>query len=74
MALHPDNTLITNREMLVEVVMTPLRAIGRFMIAVAESNARTQALYAINAMSDAELEAKGLTRAEAVSQAFRYDA
>jgi len=74
MAYRSDNTLITNREMLVELFLTPLRAFGAWIERVAVSNSRTQALIAINAISDEELRAKGLTRAEVVSMTFRHDA
>ncbi len=74
MAIRSDNTLISNSEMAIELVMLPFRAIGNFIYKVAENNSRTQALQAINAITDEELQAKGLTRADAVSMAFRHDA
>ena len=74
MALRPDNSLITNREMIFELLAAPLNALTRWIETIAESNARTQALRAIVEISDADLQAKGLTRAEAVALAFRHDA
>ena len=74
MALQPDNTLISNRELIVELLTTPFRALGNLFIKMAENNSRVTALNALNAMSDAELAAKGLTRAEAVALLFRRDA
>jgi hypothetical protein len=74
MAFHSDNTLISNREMLVELALTPFRAIGRVLINLAENNSRTQALQAIADISDADLAARGLTRAQAISMVFRHDA
>ncbi|WP_411891098.1 DUF1127 domain-containing protein [Yoonia sp. SDW83-1] len=74
MAFQTDNTLISNREMMIELVLTPFRAIGRWFISLAENNSRTQALRQINNMTDADLAARGLTRAEAVNMMFRHDA
>lgn len=74
MALRPDNTLISTREMIAELALTPFRAFGALMERLAEKNSRTMVLDAINAIPDAELRAKGMTRAEAVSMAFRHDA
>lgn len=74
MALRPDNTLISNREILIELLMAPLRAIGRGLQHLAVSNARTQALREIAEIPEAELSAKGLTRAELISRTFRHDA
>ncbi len=73
MTLRPDNTLISNREMLTELVLTPLRAIGRAMENFAISNARTQALQEIAAIPDDKLAATGMTRAELISRTFRHD-
>ena len=74
MTLRPDNTLISTRETLIELVFTPFRAFGRMIERLAENNSRTQALAAINAIPEAELRAKGLTRADAISMVFRHDA
>ncbi len=74
MAFHSDNTLISNREMFIELALAPFRAIGRVLVSLAENNSRTQALQAIAAISDEELAAKGLTRADAISMTFRHDA
>jgi len=74
MTLRPDNTLITNREMLVELALTPFRAVVAFFERLSESNARAQALAAVGAMTDEELKAKGLTRADAIALVFRHDA
>ncbi len=74
MAYRSENTLISNREMLVELILTPLRALGGLIERMAISNSRTQALIAINEISDEELRAKGLSRADVVSMTFRHDA
>ncbi|MEO1641216.1 MAG: DUF1127 domain-containing protein [Pseudomonadota bacterium] len=74
MSLRPDNTLISNREMIVELVLAPFRAFGRLIEKLAENNSRTQALAAIGAMSEEELRRKGLTRAEAIQMVFRREA
>ena len=43
-------------------LLAPFRAIGRFMIALAEASPQMRALNRLSQMSDAELSAKGLTR------------
>lgn len=73
MSLRSDNTLISNREMLLELMSVPFRAIGHIFCKLAEDNSRTQAIQAINAIPEAELRAKGLTRAEAIGMVFRRD-
>ena len=73
MSLRPDNTLISNREMLLELVAIPLRAVGSALSGLATSTARSQTLRELAAMSDEELKARGLSRAEVVSMAFRHD-
>ena len=74
MALRPDNTLISNRETLIELLLAPFRALVRGIERMAEQNARTQALRAIADMPEAELRAKGLTRSEAASLVLHHDA
>lgn len=74
MAIHSDNTLISNREVLVELALKPFQAIGQLLTRLAENNSRTQALAAIAAIPDTELAARGMTRAEAISMTFRHDA
>ena len=73
MALRPDNTLISNREMLTELVLSPFNAFVRWIDRVGESRARAQALSAIGELSDAQLAARGLTRADAIAMVFRKD-
>ena len=74
MALRPDNTLISNREMVSELLLAPFAAVARWIENYAVSNARTQAIRAVADMTDAELQAKGLTRAEAMRMVFPHDA
>ncbi len=74
MAIRADNTLISDREMLVELAKLPFRKIGTWLTSIAESNSRTKALQAIANLSQAELAALGMTRAELISQTFRHDA
>lgn len=73
MSLRPDNTLISNREMLLELIATPVRALGAVLHNFAISTARANTLKEIAAMSDEDLRARGLTRAGVVSMAFRHD-
>lgn len=74
MSIRPDNTLISNREMILELLSMPFRAIGTLLHNLADNSARMQAVRVIAAVPEAELRAKGLTRADAVSMAFRHDA
>ncbi|MDP5358664.1 MAG: hypothetical protein NWR52_00700, partial [Paracoccaceae bacterium] len=74
MALRPDNTLITNREMLTELLLVPFRKIGAILEGLAVSNSRTQALKEIAAIPEEQLIAKGVTRADLISMTFRHDA
>lgn len=73
MTLRPDNTLISNREMLTELVLTPLRKLGAILEGLVVSTARVQALKKIASLSEEELRAKGTTRAELISLTFRHD-
>ena len=73
MAMHTDNTLISNREMIIELIKTPFRKLGDMIVSFAESNARTQALREIAEIPEETLRAKGLTRADAISMMFRHD-
>ncbi|MGJ8621210.1 MAG: DUF1127 domain-containing protein [Yoonia sp.] len=73
MALHPDNTLISNREILIEVIATPFRALRDLFILMAESNRRVVALQAAAAISDAELLAQGLSRNDVIQRAVRHE-
>lgn len=74
MSLRPDNTLISNREMLVELLATPFHALGRILESLMVNNSRSQALKAIAEISDEELRAKGLTRSDMIAMVFRHDA
>ena len=65
MTFQTDNTLISNREMLTDLVMVPLRALGRAIVRVAEATSQARALHEVNNMSDASLQAAGLTRSQA---------
>ena len=74
MSLRPDNTLISNREMLLELLAAPFRAISAVLQRWATSTARMQTLRELNAITDEELQMRGLSRAELVSMTFRHDA
>lgn len=73
MAFQSNNTLISTRELIVELALTPFRALGRGMVYLTENNSRAQTLRALAAISDEQLAARGLTRAEVVAMAFRHD-
>lgn len=49
----------------------PFRAIGRFLIMVAESNSLAREIEKLNAMSDEELASRGVTREEAAQTLLR---
>lgn len=73
MSLRPDNTLISNREMLLELLAAPFVAIGAALQSIAINTAHAQTLRELAAISDEELKARGLTRADVVCIAFRHD-
>ena len=73
MAIRPDNTLITNREMLIELVSKPLLVIEIALAALGSSRARTQTLDAVAAIPEDTLQSNGMTRADAISMTFRHD-
>ena len=62
MAYQADNTLISNRDMLGELLARPFVAFFELLVRMAEANPRTAQLRALSALTDAELEARGRTR------------
>lgn len=48
----------------------PFRAVWNFMLMVAEAHPRMQQVNKLNAMSDAELEARGTNRSDEVRRIF----
>ena len=77
MAHHEMNTLMTTPEMIWELVAKPVRkvsaAIVRTMEVWAESSSYMKAAQRVAEMSDDDLKALGVTRAEAIQQALgRY--
>ena len=77
MAHHEMNTLMTTPEMIWELVAKPIRiaaaSVGNALVAMAENSSQMQAARRIAEMSDEELAALGVTRAEAVQRALgRY--
>lgn len=55
---------------ILSVIAAPFRAIGRFLVSLAEAGPRMDAVRQLNAMSDAELAARGLTREGEVRRIF----
>jgi uncharacterized protein YjiS (DUF1127 family) len=53
-----------------KLAAAPFRAIGRFLVMLAETGPRMEAIRHLNAMSDTELQAKGLTRDGEVRRIF----
>ncbi|MEJ6397519.1 DUF1127 domain-containing protein [Yoonia sp. 208BN28-4] len=70
MASLPNSHIISNGEILLELLATPFRALGDMFTRAAERHPRFIAVEKINAMSDAELAAQGLTRADATRRAL----
>lgn len=62
MAYQADNTLISNREMVVELIAAPFRSLFECLVRMAEANPRMVALRTLSETSDEELAARGLTR------------
>ncbi|MBK0326848.1 hypothetical protein I5535_06015 [Rhodobacteraceae bacterium F11138] len=52
-------------------LLSPFRAVGRFLIQCANNNHRLMTAQKLNAMSDAELAKLGITRDKIVQYAFR---
>ncbi|PJI85277.1 hypothetical protein BC777_3278 [Yoonia maricola] len=73
MSLRPDNTLISNREMLAELLAMPFRMTAGLLKNFATNTARAQALREIAAIPEETLRAKGLTRADLITMTFRHD-
>ena len=72
MAYQADNTLISNREMIGDLLAAPFRWLFDGMMYLAENNYRSHALQQVNALTDEQLAERGLTRAEAVREALNY--
>ncbi len=64
MAYQADNTLITNREMLGDLLAKPFVALFNALTAMAERDSRLVRLRALAEMSEEELAANGTTRRE----------
>jgi hypothetical protein len=71
MSTYNMNTMMTNREMALAVVALPFYAIARSLRNIGQNSSRVQRLNELNAMSDAELAAQDLTRAQAAQQILR---
>jgi len=56
---------------LLSILLAPFRAIGRFLILIAESNQRVQAVETLSAMSDEELAKRGFKREDIVHHVFK---
>jgi uncharacterized protein YjiS (DUF1127 family) len=69
MALTATHT--TAHHSLGYILAAPFRVIGNALIAIMESNSRVQYVDRLNAMTDEQLEAKGLKRDEIVQHVFR---
>lgn len=70
MSSLPNSHVITTRETLIELVARPFHAFVDILAASAERNPRVIAINRVNALSDAELAAKGTNRADAIRAAL----
>ena len=52
-------------------VLNMFQAVGNFFVMLAETNSRAQAVERLNAMSDAQLAARGLKREDIVRHIFK---
>ena len=50
----------------IAALLAPFRAIGHFMVALAEASPQMRALNRLSTISDAELAARGLTREDEI--------
>lgn len=73
MAYEVDNTLISNREMLGILAAKIGATLAAPFVAIAKNGTYYTALAKLNATSDEELAAKGLTRAQAIQRIFPHD-
>ncbi|MGR3635323.1 MAG: DUF1127 domain-containing protein [Shimia sp.] len=65
-----DTTHTTAPISLGKIFAAPFQAIGRFFVAIMESNSRIQRVDALNAMTDEQLAARGLRREDIVRHVF----
>ena len=71
MSTYNMNSMMTNREMAIAVLALPFRAIASFFRGMASNTSRMHQLDGLQALSDAELAKRGLTRAQAALQMLR---
>lgn len=71
MSDHNMNTMMTNREMALAVVALPFQAIARFIREMGQKTSRMEPLSELHALSDADLAARGVTRAQAAQLMLR---
>lgn len=71
MSTYNMNSMMTNREMAIAVLALPFRAIVSFLRSMASNTSRMRQLDDLQALSDADLDKRGLTRAQAALQMLR---
>lgn len=71
MARHDMNTMMTTGEMVAALAAMPFKAVFDAIVRSADRSSRMTALNQINAMSDADLAARGLTRTDATQMVMR---
>ena len=71
MAYHDMNRMMTTGEMILALVALPFQKLGAALSRLGHRTARGRWLAQVNAMSDADLARRGLTRAEAVQLMLR---
>jgi len=71
MAYNDMNTMMTNREMALALIARPFQLIGHYLSKQTYQTARMTTLTSLQQLTDADLAARGLTRAQAVQMALR---
>ncbi|MBB5723161.1 uncharacterized protein YjiS (DUF1127 family) [Loktanella ponticola] len=71
MSTYNMNTMMTNREMALAFVRVPFQAVKDVFVAFAHAVSRAEQLETLNEMSDEDLAARGMTRAEAAQAILR---
>ncbi len=71
MSTYNMNTMMTNREMAMAVVRVPFQAVKDAFLGFTHAVSRAEQLETLNEMSDEDLAARGMTRAEAAQAVLR---
>lgn len=64
----PNTRVLSTREMILELIATPFRALGAGMMYLTTHNSRAIAVEKISKMTDEDFAAMGTTRVEAIQR------